>query len=543
MVVRAELAPSASSNSNSFRATRPALARSSISSSSSRATTPLRAFSAGAADADALLGGGGGGGNSSNGGGGSAKPRPTDEAGDDDDDETGEETYLDAAAAAAAAASKGITLPADFLAAAASPGGLRASTLAAYAALLGAGSPLSPVARALAAALPFVRDRLLRDPRYLFKVAAEVAIDAGCATVAEVRKRGDGFWDEFEFYLSDLVVGCVLDVVLVTLMAPAMPIGKGSKVLAASSRSLAAKIVAPIRKAASKVPSAVLEASVPGARPYSLAQRTGCLFVKFGEYSLAGMGCGLIGQSVANGLMAAKREFSERRAAAAAKEEGKGEKKPAAIVHLTPPPVGMTALTWGLFMGVSSNVRYQIVYGLERAVDMTVSFFFRVFSFFFLFRFSQGCQRKYLTFSSSKKNFLINRSPRSCPPRPTSPRSRSGSRTTSSEGRTSSTWRGGPGFSKEIRKEGERERERVLRFWFFRDFFPNYSGFNRQGSHCNAGIPLPFHINTSISTLVERVEARRKRRARGHGRRRHQRRRRGRQEVGDRRVVRSCRCC
>ena len=27
---------------------------------------------------------------------------------------------------------------------------------------------------------------------------------------------------------------------------------------------------------------------------------------------------------------------------------------------VTPPPVGMTALTWGLFMGVSSNVRYQV---------------------------------------------------------------------------------------------------------------------------------------------------------------------------------------
>lgn len=29
----------------------------------------------------------------------------------------------------------------------------------------------------------------------------------GCATVAEVRKRGDEFWKEFEFYLSDMLVG------------------------------------------------------------------------------------------------------------------------------------------------------------------------------------------------------------------------------------------------------------------------------------------------------------------------------------------------
>ena len=51
------------------------------------------------------------------------------------------------------------------------------------------------------------------------------ASDTGCATVAEVRKRGDDFWGEFEFYLSDLVVGCVLDCVLVGLLAPAAVIG------------------------------------------------------------------------------------------------------------------------------------------------------------------------------------------------------------------------------------------------------------------------------------------------------------------------------
>ena len=52
---------------------------------------------------------------------------------------------------------------------------------------------------------------------------------AGCATVAEVRKRGDDFWGEFEFYLSDLVVGCVLDCVLVGLLAPAAIIGAKPK--------------------------------------------------------------------------------------------------------------------------------------------------------------------------------------------------------------------------------------------------------------------------------------------------------------------------
>ena len=57
------------------------------------------------------------------------------------------------------------------------------------------------------------------------QVLSEVSIDCGCATVAEVRKRGDDFWNEFEFYLSDLIVGIVLDVVLVSLLAPVAVIG------------------------------------------------------------------------------------------------------------------------------------------------------------------------------------------------------------------------------------------------------------------------------------------------------------------------------
>ena len=59
--------------------------------------------------------------------------------------------------------------------------------------------------------------------------AKACAVLVGCATVAEVRKRGDDFWGEFEFYLSDLVVGCVLDCVLVGLLAPSAVIGAKPK--------------------------------------------------------------------------------------------------------------------------------------------------------------------------------------------------------------------------------------------------------------------------------------------------------------------------
>eukprot|EP01018_Ginkgo_biloba_P020239 Gb_41436 [translate_table: standard] len=40
---------------------------------------------------------------------------------------------------------------------------------------------------------PFLRNRMLADPSFLFKVLTEIAIESGCATFAEVQKRGKDF--------------------------------------------------------------------------------------------------------------------------------------------------------------------------------------------------------------------------------------------------------------------------------------------------------------------------------------------------------------
>ncbi len=45
---------------------------------------------------------------------------------------------------------------------------------------------------------------------------------------------------------------------------------------------------------------------MPGVKTYGLGQRVACLGVKFLEYSLAGIVCGLLGQGLANSLMVLK---------------------------------------------------------------------------------------------------------------------------------------------------------------------------------------------------------------------------------------------
>lgn len=48
----------------------------------------------------------------------------------------------------------------------------------------------------------------------------QIVIDSGCATFAEIQKRGKDFWAEFELYAADLLVGVVVNVALVGLLAP-----------------------------------------------------------------------------------------------------------------------------------------------------------------------------------------------------------------------------------------------------------------------------------------------------------------------------------
>lgn len=56
----------------------------------------------------------------------------------------------------------------------------------------------------------------------------QIVIDSCCATVAEYQKRGKDFWNEFELYVADLLVGTVVNVALVGMLAPYARIGKPS---------------------------------------------------------------------------------------------------------------------------------------------------------------------------------------------------------------------------------------------------------------------------------------------------------------------------
>ncbi|KAJ3680252.1 hypothetical protein LUZ60_016530 [Juncus effusus] len=231
---------------------------------------------------------------------------------------------------------RGVNLPADMLAAAESVG-IRKILLFRYFDLLALPWPIAALIRSLAV----LRNRMLADPSFLFKVGTEIVIDSCCATFAEVQKRGKDFWNEFELYAADLLVGIVVDFALVGLLAPYVRFGAISASKSPLSR---------FNRICSSLPSSVFEAERPGCK-FTVGQRIGTFFYKGVLYGSVGFVCGIVGQGIANAIMTAKRSVNKS-------EE-----------HVPVPPLVKSAALWGVFLAVSSNTRYQIINGLERMVE------------------------------------------------------------------------------------------------------------------------------------------------------------------------------
>ncbi|XP_058212891.1 protein RETICULATA, chloroplastic-like [Rhododendron vialii] len=271
------------------------------------------------------LGGGGGGDDNSEGG---------DDEEEEDDDEFGPIMKFEDVMKETEA--RGASLPLDMLEAAKS-GGLRELLLLRYLELQASGWPLSFIMTSCS----MLRNRMLADPSFLFKVGTEIVIDSCCATLAEVQKRGKDFWAEFELYLADLLVGVVVNVALVGMLAPYARIGQPSLSKGGFGR---------MQHAYAALPSSVFEAERPGCR-FSVKQRIATYFFKGVMYGAVGFACGIIGQGIANLIMTAKRSIRKS-------EE-----------DIPVPPLVKSAALWGVFLAVSSNTRYQIINGLERLVE------------------------------------------------------------------------------------------------------------------------------------------------------------------------------
>lgn len=81
----------------------------------------------------------------------------------------------------------------------------------------------TPLLGSLALNWPPLRNRLAANRRLYLQLGVEITVGCVTKTLAEIQGRGERFWKEFDFYLSDMALEIFGDALLVWLLSPVVP--------------------------------------------------------------------------------------------------------------------------------------------------------------------------------------------------------------------------------------------------------------------------------------------------------------------------------
>ncbi|RDX93340.1 Protein RETICULATA-RELATED 4, chloroplastic [Mucuna pruriens] len=179
------------------------------------------------------------------------------------------------------------------------------------------------------------KERLLADDLFLAKVAMECGVGIFTKTAAELEKRKENFTKELDFVCADVVMAIVADFMLVWLPAPTV-----------SLRPPLAVSAGTIAKFFYGCPENAFQVALAGTS-FTLIQRIGAIVRNGAKLFAVGTGASLIGTGVTNALINA-RKVVDKSFAAEAEDV----------------PVISTSVAYGVYMAVSSNLRYQILAGV-----------------------------------------------------------------------------------------------------------------------------------------------------------------------------------
>ncbi|KAK3212841.1 hypothetical protein Dsin_017547 [Dipteronia sinensis] len=178
------------------------------------------------------------------------------------------------------------------------------------------------------------RSRVAADSQFPFKVLMEQLVGVTACVLGDMASRPNFGLNELDFVFSTLVVGSILNFTLMYLLAPTM---------ASSSQTLPGIF--------SKCPTSHM--FQPG--PYSFINRLGTFVFKGVVFASVGFAAGLVGTSISNGLIKLRKKMDPT----------------FETPNKAPPPI-LNSLTWALHMGISSNLRYQTLNGVEFMLAKTV---------------------------------------------------------------------------------------------------------------------------------------------------------------------------
>lgn len=179
------------------------------------------------------------------------------------------------------------------------------------------------------------RERLLADDLFFAKVFIECGVGMFTKTAAEYQKRKENFFNELEIVFADVVMAVIADFMLVYLPAPTVALRPP---LAVNAGSLA--------KFFYSCPDNAFQIALAGTS-YSFMQRLGAVVRNGAKLFAVGTASSLVGTVVTNALINAKKAVDKSGA-----EEVENV------------PVLATSAAYGVYMSVSSNLRYQILAGV-----------------------------------------------------------------------------------------------------------------------------------------------------------------------------------
>lgn len=171
------------------------------------------------------------------------------------------------------------------------------------------------------------RSRVSADPQFPFKLLMEELVGVTACVIGDMASRPNFGLSELDFVFSTLVVGSILNFALMYLLAPT----------AASASSALPGLFAACPQG---------HMFEPGA--YSLVDRLGTFVYKGIVFAGVGFAAGLTGTAISNGLISLRKRMD-----------------PTFETPNKPPPTVLNSLTWAAHMGVSSNLRYQSLNGIE----------------------------------------------------------------------------------------------------------------------------------------------------------------------------------
>ncbi|BDA48866.1 Protein RETICULATA-RELATED 3, chloroplastic [Coccomyxa sp. Obi] len=185
------------------------------------------------------------------------------------------------------------------------------------------------------------RERVAADPSFPYKVFIEQIIGVGAAVVGDMSSRP--YWGlyELDFVFSTLVVGSIVNFSLMYFLAPTAGASVGAT-------NLLQKLFSEQTLLAMGAPGGHM--FQPGAFP--LTKRLLNLGYKGLVFAVVGFAAGIVGTATSNGLLAVRKQLDKN-----------------FVSQNQAPNVLLNAGTWATHMGVSSNVRYQILNGIDMVMQ------------------------------------------------------------------------------------------------------------------------------------------------------------------------------